>query len=533
MIDTWSTVGSCAQIGKNCHISGGVGIGGVLEPVQAEPVIIEDDCFIGARSEVAEGVIVERGSVLAMGVFLGASTEIVDRATGEMHQGRVPAYSVVVPGTLAGQAPARRQPRPEPLLRRDRQAGRRTHPRQDLDQRVAARLMDARRARPSTAAPHPRAERDAGGRGRHPAARSRARAPGLRLRRRSSSPSPAPRRCSISMRGCGSERPQFLLRRPHRRGAAGRSRGLERRSLRRRGARRHALWPRRRRHEGRGRRLRRRPAPRSSRRAGAASTARSASSSPATRRPTPINGTRKVLDWIAAKGERLDACVVGEPTSAETLGDMVKIGRRGSLNGYPHGPRRAGPHRLSASRRQRGAPPRRHAARADQRARSTAATRISGASTSRSRPSISAIPPPTSSRRRRAPSSTSASTTPGRARRSRALAARDARSRRRALRAATQGERRIVPGAARRGERHPRRRDRARHRAHGPSSAPPAARRMRASSTASARSPSSACSASPRTRWTRASPLADIAALAEIYRTVLELYFARCALHRC
>ena len=98
MIDTWATVGCCAQIGKNCHISGGAGIGGVLEPVQAEPVIIEDDCFIGARSEVAEGVIVERGSVLAMGVFLGASTQIIDRETGETHQGRVPAYSVVVPG---------------------------------------------------------------------------------------------------------------------------------------------------------------------------------------------------------------------------------------------------------------------------------------------------------------------------------------------------------------------------------------------------------------------------------------------------
>jgi len=102
MIDTWSTVGSCAQIGKNCHISGGVGIGGVLEPVQAEPVIVEDDCFIGARSEVAEGVIVERGSVLAMGVFLGASTRIIDRASGETHVGRVPAFSVVVPGTLPG-----------------------------------------------------------------------------------------------------------------------------------------------------------------------------------------------------------------------------------------------------------------------------------------------------------------------------------------------------------------------------------------------------------------------------------------------
>ena len=100
MIDTWATVGSCAQIGRNCHISGGTGIGGVLEPLQAAPVIIEDDCFIGARSEVAEGVVVERGSVLSMGVFIGASTKIVDRATGEVFMGRVPAYSVVVPGVL-------------------------------------------------------------------------------------------------------------------------------------------------------------------------------------------------------------------------------------------------------------------------------------------------------------------------------------------------------------------------------------------------------------------------------------------------
>ena len=102
MVDTWATVGSCAQIGTNVHISGGAGIGGVLEPLQAGPVIIEDDCFVGARSEVAEGVIVERGSVLSMGVFLGASTKIVDRASGEVHYGRVPAYSVVVPGALPG-----------------------------------------------------------------------------------------------------------------------------------------------------------------------------------------------------------------------------------------------------------------------------------------------------------------------------------------------------------------------------------------------------------------------------------------------
>jgi 2,3,4,5-tetrahydropyridine-2-carboxylate N-succinyltransferase len=102
MVDTWATVGSCAQIGKHCHISGGAGIGGVLEPLQAGPVIIEDNCFIGARSEVAEGVIVREGSVLSMGVFLGASTRIVDRTTGEVFTGEVPPYSVVVPGTSPG-----------------------------------------------------------------------------------------------------------------------------------------------------------------------------------------------------------------------------------------------------------------------------------------------------------------------------------------------------------------------------------------------------------------------------------------------
>jgi 2,3,4,5-tetrahydropyridine-2-carboxylate N-succinyltransferase len=102
MVDTWATIGSCAQIGKNCHISGGAGIGGVLEPLQASPVIIEDDCFIGARSEVAEGVIVEKGAVLSMGVYLGASTRIIDRQTGEVFIGRVPSYAVVVPGAQPG-----------------------------------------------------------------------------------------------------------------------------------------------------------------------------------------------------------------------------------------------------------------------------------------------------------------------------------------------------------------------------------------------------------------------------------------------
>ncbi len=112
MVDTWATVGSCAQIGKNCHISGGAGIGGVLEPLQAGPVIIEDNCFIGARSEVAEGVVVEEGAVLSMGVYIGASTKIVDRDTGEIYYGRVPAYSVVVPGALPGKPLADGTPGP-------------------------------------------------------------------------------------------------------------------------------------------------------------------------------------------------------------------------------------------------------------------------------------------------------------------------------------------------------------------------------------------------------------------------------------
>lgn len=112
MVDTWATVGSCAQIGANCHLSGGIGIGGVLEPLQAGPVIIEDNCFIGARSEVAEGVVVEQGSVLSMGVFLGASTKIINRDTGEVLVGRVPAYSVVVPGTLPGKPLPNGQPGP-------------------------------------------------------------------------------------------------------------------------------------------------------------------------------------------------------------------------------------------------------------------------------------------------------------------------------------------------------------------------------------------------------------------------------------
>ena len=112
MVDTWVTIGSCAQIGKNCHISGGVGIGGVLEPIQAGPVIIEDNCFIGARSEVVEGVVVGEGSVISMGVFIGASTKIIDRATGEVHYGKVPPYSVVVSGAMPGKPLPNGEPGP-------------------------------------------------------------------------------------------------------------------------------------------------------------------------------------------------------------------------------------------------------------------------------------------------------------------------------------------------------------------------------------------------------------------------------------
>ena len=150
MVDTWATVGSCAQIGKNVHLSGGVGIGGVLEPLQANPTIIEDNCFVGARSEVVEGVVVGEGSVLSMGVFIGASTKVVDRATGKIHIGKVPPYSVVVSGHAAGQAVPQQRAGPIALLRGDRQDGRREDARQDQHQRAAARLgPPCQRCRPT------------------------------------------------------------------------------------------------------------------------------------------------------------------------------------------------------------------------------------------------------------------------------------------------------------------------------------------------------------------------------------------------
>ncbi len=141
MVDTWVTVGSCAQIGKNVHLSGGVGIGGVLEPLQANPTIIEDDCFIGARSEVVEGVVVGKGSVLSMGVFISASTKIIDRASGKIHIGYVPPYSVVVSGSLPGKPLPGRNAGAVALLRGDRQDGGRADTRQDGDQRIVEGLM--------------------------------------------------------------------------------------------------------------------------------------------------------------------------------------------------------------------------------------------------------------------------------------------------------------------------------------------------------------------------------------------------------
>ena len=146
MVDTWVTVGSCAQIGKNVHLSGGVGIGGVLEPLQANPTIIEDDCFIGARSEVVEGVIIGEGSVLSMGVFISASTKVIDRASGKVHVGHVPPYSVVVPGSLPGKPLPDGSPGTLALLRRDRENRRRPDAGENGNQRTPAGVRgDCRR----------------------------------------------------------------------------------------------------------------------------------------------------------------------------------------------------------------------------------------------------------------------------------------------------------------------------------------------------------------------------------------------------
>ena len=336
MVDTWATVGSCAQIGKNCHLSGGVGIGGVLEPVQAEPVIIEDNCFIGARSEVAEGVIVEQGAVLSMGVL----HRRLDQDHRPRHRrdlvGRVPAYSVVVPGTLPGKTLPERRARARASIAPSSSSAStsRRGPRPRSTSCCATDARACRSTRSSSRSADPRAMRHAGGRRRDRRCSRRAlEAAGLCLpagrihrgrHRADAQPLCAP----------GHGRAQFLLRRPYRCGAAGRSQLLVGRSLRRRGAERRALWPRRRRHEDARSPASPPPPSSSSPRAAKISTARSASSSPATRRPRRSTARASCSTGSRRKGEQLDACVVGEPTSAKQLGDMVKIGRRGSLNGF-------------------------------------------------------------------------------------------------------------------------------------------------------------------------------------------------------
>ena len=226
MVDTWATVGSCAQIGAQLPYRGGVGIGGVLEPLQANPVIIEDDCFIGARSEVAEGVIVERGAVLSMGVFLGASTKIVDRATGEMFMAACRPIRWWCPGSLPGKPLPDGTPGPVARLRGDRQARRRADAGEDLDQRIAPRLTRAHapehprdplrlaQALIRCAVGHAGGCRRAGGAGRRAGARSASRFTAC-----------ASARSRICTPASATGGPAFLLRRPHRCGAAGRGAG--------------------------------------------------------------------------------------------------------------------------------------------------------------------------------------------------------------------------------------------------------------------------------------------------------------------
>ena len=364
MIDTWATVGSCAQIGKNCHISGGVGIGGVLEPVQAEPVIIEDDCFIGARSEVAEGVIVERGAVLSMGVFLGASTKIVDRATGEtLHGPRAGLFR----GGAGHACRASRCPTAAPgpslycaviVKRVDEQ-----HPRQDLDQRAAARLMrrHAIDAVDLAAAPDPRA---VASRRRMPArfrcSNAALEAAGLRLPdgRVRREPGTAPVLNLYARRGAGGR--NFCFAGHTDVVPPGDARRWTRRSVRAARSTDGTLY-------GRGAAdmksaiacVRRgvRGVPRSAR--------------PAFRRLDQLahhrrrGGRRDQRHAQAAglaaprKARRLDACVVGEPTSAERARRHGEDRPARQPQRLSHGARRAGPYRLSASRRQRGAPARR------------------------------------------------------------------------------------------------------------------------------------------------------------------------------
>ena len=406
MIDTWATVGSCAQIGKNCHISGGAGIGGVLEPLQAGPVIIEDDCFIGARAEVVEGVIVEQGSVLSMGVYLGASTKIVDRATGEVFRAACPPIRWSCPA----RCPASRCPtaaRARPLLRRDRQAGRRAAPAPRPRSTSCCATDGHRRSRradpgadplPDASRPMP-AALDVLQRALE-AARLRLPAPALRGRRH------LPGRQSLRPLGHGG---------PHLAFAGhidvvppGDARGLAARSVRRRDRGRPALRPRRRRHEERRRRLRRRRRRVSSPRAAGGRLDQPADHRRRGRRGGQRHGQAAGLGGGAGRAlRRLPRRRADLP---ERLGDTVKIGRRGSVTcrltvrgrqghtAYPHRADNAA-HRLvrGAGRPDRGAARRGH--------RAFEPSNLQVTSIDVGNPATNVIPA------RPAPASTSASTT--------------------------------------------------------------------------------------------------------------------------
>ena len=330
MVDTWATVGSCAQIGKNCHISGGAGIGGVLEPLQAGPVIIEDNCFVGARSEVAEGVILREGTVLSMGVFLGASTKIVDRETGETFQGEVPAYwswyrarcrrareerraefrpSIAPSSSSAWTRRRARKPRSMNCCGIDVTTP--TH-------RLARDLLRCPSVTPAEGGALALIESVLKG----PASQSIA----------SPSPSPARRRSKTSMpasaapvRISSSPATPTSCRRARRRNGPS--------AVRRRDRPRHAVRPRRRRHEGCGRL--RAGGERSSHLAARGGEVEGSISFLITgdEESIAVNGTVKLLKWAAERGERFDHCILGEPSNAAAVGDTIKVGRRGSLNG--------------------------------------------------------------------------------------------------------------------------------------------------------------------------------------------------------
>ena len=320
MVDTWATVGSCAQIGKNVHLSGGVGIGGVLEPLQANPTIIEDHCFIGARSEIVEGVIVEAHSVISMGVFIGQSTKIYDRATGEVLYGRVPSGSVVVPGSLPSS-----DGKYSLVMCRHREACGRADASQDVHQRAAANVTDIQLdtlqlARELIACRSITPADD----GCLSLLASRLSAVRLPVRAN---------RSRIGRQSVGTSWVVGAARLPRgsrRRRATGPGRRVDERSVYADRARRFSLRPWCRGHEGVGRGDGHRG--RACRPRGRQS--RLDRNPPDVRRRGRRRGRhRAVVSALRDRGETIDACIVGEPTSIERFGDTIKNGRRGSLNG--------------------------------------------------------------------------------------------------------------------------------------------------------------------------------------------------------